>query len=92
MARIQEIVPENEWPYLLLCGDWNIDINAASCGVGVSAYVKQKAKRMESVVTICKQMNLSLKYPEQSQGVSTIDYVMHGSALVVENVRTLEDR
>jgi len=26
MSRIQELVPEYEWPYLLLCGDWNINV------------------------------------------------------------------
>jgi len=67
MARIQEIVPEVEWPYLLLCGDWNIDISFEVDGMSENSYIKQKVKRMNEVKEVCKQMKLNLKFAESSR-------------------------
>ena len=94
IARIQEIVPETEWPYLLLCGDWNIDINVKSGNDSVDANnegTKQKVKRMNMVKSICEQMKLEVKYKEGTRSGSTIDYVIHGSALKIEDIDIMND-
>ena len=90
MGRIQEVVPETEWPYLLLCGDWNIDINVRNDGEA-NSYEKQKVKRMQAVRTICEQMKLNVKFAEQTRLGSTLDYVLHGTAVVIEDLRILHD-
>jgi len=47
IANIQEIVPEKEWHFLLLCGDWNIDVNPLEEDSVNEKTYKQKVKRVK---------------------------------------------
>ena len=92
MASIQLIVPESEWPYLMLCGDWNLDIDPYEGELLDEKTWRQKVKRANAVKEICKQMGLMIKYSGGTRKNSVIDYVLHGSALSFEDDIYLEDR
>jgi len=86
MASIQEVVPEEEWPLLVLSGDWNIDISALESESESDKTMKQKMKRALAVKEICRQMNLNILCPGATRKESSINFIIYGSEIKIENV------
>jgi len=73
MAEVQRIVPESDWPYLLLGGDWNISL------------YEDKDPAREALFTLCKSMGLHIHSCGASRKEKTLDFFVAGSQIVVKD-------
>ena len=86
MTNIQRNVPSAEWPFLLLAGDWNIDIEIQSLDNNkTNPHIKKK----KNIQEICKQMGLNILSPGRTRATSTLDFVVFGSEIEVQNLKTI---
>ena len=90
ISQIQDFVPEKEWPFLLLCGDWNIDMNFLD--KDPVANEKQKVNRANMVKEIAKQMGLSIKTAGNTHNENMIDFILVGKELVIEDVQLIKSQ
>jgi hypothetical protein len=92
ISKVQEHVPEYEWPYILLCGDWNINIAATESRKAEEEQKSIAVKRAEAVKMVAKQMGLKIYYIDETRNESTIDYIIAGNALQIETIQVKENR
>ena len=67
LAEVQRIVPVKEWPYLILGGDWNINIRDT------------KDKVTQTLQLLCKNMGLTIASCGSLHGENEIDFFIHGA-------------
>ena len=84
MANVKELVPEVEWPYVLLCGDWNIHANDEQ---DLSEGKERREKRIDAVTKICKQMGLDVVTGGPTRKGAILDFVIAGSAIRVFDLK-----
>jgi len=86
MSNIQKIVPDYEWPNLLICGDWNIDISPKTeLTIGSLPF-----KRYEMIKVIAKNMGLRIIHAGESRETRIIDYMMAGEALQIQDCNSID--
>ena len=73
ITMIQKIVPEKEWPYILLGGDFNINLQA------------QTDRVTETLNEICKTMGLTIVSNGRTRTLSEIDFFIHGQQIKVKD-------
>ena len=76
LAEIQKIVPQSEWPYLIIGGDWNININ------------DDKDKVTQTLTITSKKMGLTLIDCNCHHGKATIDFFCIGSQINIKESGT----
>jgi len=86
MANVKELVPEVEWPYILLCGDWNIDAINNSEESGIQG---AKKKRIDVVTRVCKQMGLEVIAGGPTRKGAALDFIIAGSAVRVTDLKVV---
>ena len=74
LTEIQKQVPQTEWSYILLGGDWNIDI------------YDKKDKAAQTLREICKQMNLRICENGPTREDKVLDYFLTGNGIEVQKV------
>jgi len=75
MAEIQNKIPETDWPYLILAGDWNINLK------------DKENKVTEALNIICKNMNLTVLRCGDSRKEREIDFFVCGSKIDVKDTK-----
>jgi len=73
MTEVQQIVPDYDWLYLLLGGDWNISL------------YEEKDPPREALFTICKSMEPHIHSCDASGKEKTIIFFVVGSQVVVKS-------
>ena len=71
IAEIQKIVPQSEWTYIIIGGDWNINIT------------DDQDKVTQTLATICKKMGLTIIDCKCRHGKATIDFFCIGSQILI---------
>ena len=72
LAEVQKTVPQSEWPYLILGGDWNINIS------------DDMDKVTQTLATTCKKMGLTIIDCNCRHGEATIDFFCIGSQIQIK--------
>jgi hypothetical protein len=71
MAKIQDIVPQNEWQYLIIGGDWNINL-------------KNKENKINQTLQILiKQMKLQVSKCNWQRRDREIDFFIYGDQIKI---------
>ena len=74
LAEIQNKVPEVEWPYLIMGGDWNVPLDDENDQVTLT------------LKNITKQMGLKVIHRGPTRGLKTLDFFVVGNAIRVVDV------
>ena len=78
LAEVQNIVPQKEWPYLLIGGDWNTNIQ------------DKDDKVTQTLSIICKNMGLTIASCNCLRGQNELDYFIHGGQIKIQEKGVLE--
>ena len=78
LAEIQRVVPQKEWQYILIGGDWNVNIR------------DKEDKVTQTLDIVCKSMGLSITSCGCMRGPNEIDYFVHGNQIKVEQTGSQE--
>ena len=73
MAEVQRVVPESEWPYLLLGGDWNINLD------------DDRDPAREALKVVCKNMGLQIHSCGATRVENSIDFFVTGAQIYVRD-------
>lgn len=71
LSEAQKVVPSQEWPYVILGGDWNINIR------------DKEDKVTKTLDILCKKMGLTITSCECLRKENEIDYFIHGSQIEI---------
>jgi len=87
MASVQELVPEIEWPYIIMCGDWNIH---AMDVTEEQEEQEAKKKKMEIVTKVCKQMGLNVITGGPTRKGAILDFIIDGNDIKIFEMRVVK--
>jgi len=73
-AAIQNHIPDNEWPFLILGGDWNVNLDIIA---------KDSVK--DTLIAICKNMGLIMHNCGKTRNENAIDFFISGRNIQVKN-------
>ena len=71
--KIYENIPQNEWKFIILAGDFNVNLLNSS-------------KKRELLICLCKQFKLELARTYKNTHLkSELDYVIHGNGVIFDD-------
>lgn len=76
--NLQRQIPETEYPFLLIMGDWNVNIQDKSNQLTILLH------------ELCKQMGLHIGFKGPTRGNNTIDFAIHGKGIVLREWQAFE--
>jgi len=77
MAEIQKNIPETDWPYIILAGDWNVNLKDGN------------SKPTQALNMVCKNMNLNIVSCGNSRNEREIDFIVCGSKIIISDTKLL---
>ncbi len=78
LGEVQKVIPQKDWQYLLLGGDWNNNI------------LDQEDKTTQTLKILCKNMGLIIKSCSCLRGKNELDFFVHGSKIKIEESGVVE--
>ena len=78
LGEVSKVVPEDEWPYVVLGGDWNVDLT------------KDEDKTTQTLKATCKNMGLRIQRCEYMHKNSEIDFFVLGSQIRTVDMSSIE--
>jgi len=78
LAEVQKVVPQKERPYLLIGGDWNINIQ------------DKDDKVTQTLSIVCKNMGLIIASCNCLRGQNELDFFIHGGQIKIQEKGILE--
>ena len=76
--NIQKQVPESEFPYLLIMGDWNVDLQ------------RNNDQKTIMLKELCKQFGLKISSNGATRRNSAIDFAVHGKEIQLKDMKSFE--
>jgi len=87
ITKIQHAVPKNEWPYMILCGDWNINLKEET---NRSEESNKENKLKVMIEAVAKQMGLKITHGGCSRENNIIDYMLIGAEIKIKEPMLIE--